>query len=139
MSLSLTLFLSFCQKNLPPNYARVFKAHWYLKHNYFGFFGKTGWYYYWGNNTLLKAKTTDWLGLNRLIATARILFVFRPPAIKFLSKRAYKSRQKVDIRVFWFFFFQKWNFLTAFCLTPVKESIFACKFYCFTCFTRMDD
>ena len=33
------------------------------------FFGKTGWYYYWGNNTLLKAKTTDWLGLNRLIAT----------------------------------------------------------------------
>ena len=33
-----------------------------------------------------------------------------------ISKRAYKSRQKVDIRVFWFFFFQKWNFLTAFCL-----------------------
>ena len=33
------------------------------------FFGKTGWYYYWGNNTLLKAKTTDWLGLNCLIAT----------------------------------------------------------------------
>ena len=33
------------------------------------FLGKTGWYYYWGNNTLLKAKTTDWLGLNHLIAT----------------------------------------------------------------------
>ena len=57
-----------------------------------------------------KGKTTDWLALNRLIATARILFVFRHPDIGSISKRAYKSRQKVDIRVFWFVFLPKVKF-----------------------------